>query len=120
GARACHPLPLRPRARVWPGSLGTEPAAAARSASHYCGGKDSGEERCTCCCCGGLPVRGADWVFMPECWGFFLCRELGSSVCLSTSRSSDEDDSEANDHQVDVSDVIQLVPDDQPELHIQT
>ncbi|XP_071991697.1 guanine nucleotide exchange factor DBS isoform X4 [Engystomops pustulosus] len=57
---------------------------------------------------------------MPECWGFFLCRELGSSVCLSTSRSSDEDDSEANDHQVDVSDVIQLVPDDQPELHKQT
>ncbi|XP_069826884.1 guanine nucleotide exchange factor DBS isoform X1 [Dendropsophus ebraccatus] len=56
---------------------------------------------------------------MPECWTFFLCRELGSSICFATPRSSSEDETEENDHQVDVSDVIQLVPDDQPELDTQ-
>ncbi|XP_075708640.1 guanine nucleotide exchange factor DBS isoform X2 [Rhinoderma darwinii] len=56
---------------------------------------------------------------MTECWSFFLCRELGSSICIATQRSSSEDEAEENDHQVDVSDVIQLVPDDQSELDIQ-
>ncbi|KAM3934257.1 guanine nucleotide exchange factor DBS [Leptodactylus fuscus] len=57
---------------------------------------------------------------MPKCWGFFLCWELGSSICFTTQRSSNEDEAEENDHQVDVSDVLQLVPDDQPEMDMQT
>ncbi|XP_053311217.1 guanine nucleotide exchange factor DBS isoform X2 [Spea bombifrons] len=56
---------------------------------------------------------------MTECWRLFLCREFGNSSCLATQRSSSHDDIEENDHQVEVSDVIQLVPDDQPELEIE-
>ncbi|XP_044139961.1 guanine nucleotide exchange factor DBS isoform X4 [Bufo gargarizans] len=56
---------------------------------------------------------------MPECWGFFLCQELGSSICFSAWRSSNQDETEGNDQQVDVSDVIQLVPEDQPDMDIQ-
>ncbi|KAM8976000.1 guanine nucleotide exchange factor DBS isoform 2-T2 [Pelodytes ibericus] len=55
---------------------------------------------------------------MTECWRLFLCRERGSS-CLTTRGSSSENEVEENDHQVVVSDVIQLVPDDQSELEIQ-
>ncbi|XP_073520495.1 guanine nucleotide exchange factor DBS isoform X4 [Phyllobates terribilis] len=56
---------------------------------------------------------------MPKCWDFTLCRELGSNICFASARSSNEDEAEETDHQVDVSDVIQLVPEDQPELDVQ-
>ncbi|KAM4044593.1 guanine nucleotide exchange factor DBS isoform 5-T5 [Anomaloglossus baeobatrachus] len=56
---------------------------------------------------------------MPKCWDFLLCRELGGSICFASGRSSNEDEAEGNDHQVDVSDVLQLVPEDQPELDLQ-
>ncbi|XP_063809200.1 guanine nucleotide exchange factor DBS isoform X3 [Pseudophryne corroboree] len=53
---------------------------------------------------------------MTGCWSLFLCRELGSSICFAAQKSSGED--EETDHQVVVSDVIQLVPDEQSELEI--
>ncbi|XP_073412955.1 guanine nucleotide exchange factor DBS isoform X3 [Dendrobates tinctorius] len=56
---------------------------------------------------------------MPKCWDFILCRELGSSICFASARSSSEDEAEETDHQVDVSDVILLVPEDEPGLDIQ-
>ncbi|XP_077153101.1 guanine nucleotide exchange factor DBS isoform X9 [Ranitomeya variabilis] len=56
---------------------------------------------------------------MPKCWDFIVCRELGSRLCFASARSSSEDEAEETDHQVDVSDVIQLVPEDEPGLDIQ-
>ncbi|XP_040192175.1 guanine nucleotide exchange factor DBS isoform X7 [Rana temporaria] len=53
---------------------------------------------------------------MTDCWRIFLCQELGSSICLATKRSSSDEEEEENYHQVVVSDVIQLVPDDEPEI----
>lgn len=57
---------------------------------------------------------------MTDCWSIFLCRELGSSICLAKQRSSSDEEAEENYHQVVVSDVIQLVPDDQPEIQTGT
>ncbi|MEE6470665.1 hypothetical protein FKM82_009023 [Ascaphus truei] len=56
---------------------------------------------------------------MTECWRLFLCKELGSSSCFAAQRSPNEDEAEENDHQVVVSDILQLVPDDQSVLDIQ-
>ncbi|XP_075056133.1 guanine nucleotide exchange factor DBS isoform X3 [Mixophyes fleayi] len=56
---------------------------------------------------------------MPGCWCLLLCREFGGSICFAAQKSCSEDEAEETDHQVVVSDVIQLVPDDQPELEIQ-
>ncbi|KAM4700290.1 guanine nucleotide exchange factor DBS [Discoglossus pictus] len=52
---------------------------------------------------------------MTECWRLFLCKER----CVAADRPTSEDEAEENEHQVVVSDVIQLVPDDQSDLGIE-
>ncbi|XP_041440176.1 guanine nucleotide exchange factor DBS isoform X3 [Xenopus laevis] len=54
---------------------------------------------------------------MTECWRLLICRVLGSGSCFSASRSH-ADEEVVNDHKVVVSDIIQLVPDDQSELEL--
>ncbi|XP_007501323.2 guanine nucleotide exchange factor DBS isoform X15 [Monodelphis domestica] len=50
---------------------------------------------------------------MFDCWRFILCKETGSSHCSSPPLQTNEVKEEETEHQIDVSDVIQLVQDRQ-------
>ncbi|KAJ1116744.1 hypothetical protein NDU88_004950, partial [Pleurodeles waltl] len=55
--------------------------------------------------------------FMSECWRILLCKETESCGCFTTkSRSCDD---EENDHQIVVSDILQLVTDQELESSTQ-
>ncbi|XP_018102664.1 guanine nucleotide exchange factor DBS isoform X4 [Xenopus laevis] len=55
---------------------------------------------------------------MTGCWRLLICRVLGSSSCFAASRSCTDEEEDVDDHKVVVSDIIQLVPDDQSELEM--